>query len=103
MPETEPDGPGGLNAGMVQLVLKEAKDLIRSLEGTAISRISVAAGPLHIEVERAGSAGSFIAAPVAAAAGGAPAAAAAAPGVMPVVAPLVGVFYRASSPGAKVF
>ena len=27
----------------------------------------------------------------------------AAPGTMPVVAPLVGVFYRSSSPGAKAF
>jgi acetyl-CoA carboxylase biotin carboxyl carrier protein len=44
-----------------------------------------------------------IAAAPAAVSAGAPAAAAAAPGTMPVVAPLVGVFYRSGSPGAKPF
>src|SRR5262245_55503484 len=94
-------GKGGLDSGIVQLVLKEAKDLIRSLEGTAISRVSVAAGPLQIEVERSGA--TIVAAPASAAAASGTAAAPAAPGVLPVVAPLVGVFYRSGSPGAKPF
>jgi acetyl-CoA carboxylase biotin carboxyl carrier protein len=92
-------------ASTVQLVLKETKDLIRSLEGTSTRRVKVRAAGLDIEVERQ-EATVVAAAPVAfAGAPGAapPAAAAAAPGGMPIVAPLVGVFYRASSPGAKPF
>src|SRR5690242_17628617 len=100
----ERDGAGpGLDPATVQLVLKETKDLIRSLEGTAISRVSVAAGSLQIEVERSGA--TIVAAPVGASGGGSPPAGAtpAAPGVLPIVAPLVGVFYRAGTPGAKPF
>lgn len=99
-------GEGGgraLEPEMVQLVLKETKDLVRSLEGTAISRVSVTAGSLLIEVERSGA--TIVAAPVGAVGGASAAtgAAPAAPGVLPIVAPLVGVFYRAGSPGAKAF
>jgi acetyl-CoA carboxylase biotin carboxyl carrier protein len=102
MSETERDREG-LDPTTVQLVLKEAKDLIRSLEGTAISRVNVVAGALQIEVERAG--GAIIAAAGAPVFAGAPSTSApvAAPGMMPVLAPLVGVFYRASSPGSKPF
>ena len=77
---------GALDAALVQQVMKEARDLARALEGTATSRIKIKAGPLEVEVERAG--GVMVAA---------------APGMMPVVAPLVGVYYSASSPGAKPF
>jgi acetyl-CoA carboxylase biotin carboxyl carrier protein len=90
----------------VQFVLKEAKDLIRSLEGTAISRVNIHSGALQIEIERDGTmmVGGAPAAAYAAPAGGAPSAQpAAAPGLMSIVAPLVGVFYRAGSPGAKPF
>ena len=90
------------DASTVQLVLKETKDLIRSLEGTATRRVKVRTAGLDIEVERQ-EATVVVAAPAAsAAAPGAPAAATT-PGRMPIVAPLVGVFYRAPTPGAKPF
>jgi acetyl-CoA carboxylase biotin carboxyl carrier protein len=86
------------DAATVQLMLKEAKDLVRALEGTATSRVRIDAGGFSIEVERTGTA-IVAAAPAALAAdGGAPAAAL---GLLPVLAPLVGVFYHATSPGAK--
>jgi acetyl-CoA carboxylase biotin carboxyl carrier protein len=104
--EKEQDGREALDTATVQLVLKEAKELIRALEGTATSRVSIQSGALHIEVERGGGAtvGAVMAPVVGApAAAGATAAPSAAPGMMPVVAPIVGVFYRAGSPGAKPF
>lgn len=94
-------------ASTVQLVVKETKDLIKALEGTSTRRVKLHVAGLDIEVERqevtvvAGAAPvAYAPAAGAATAGGAPAAA---PGRMPVVAPLVGVFYRASSPGSKPF
>ena len=92
----------------VQLVLKETRDLIKLLEGTSMKRVKVRAAGLEIELERQDGGVVSFAPPAAPSSGGAPAAAAAAapaaaPGRMPVVAPLVGVFYRASSPGSKPF
>lgn len=94
-------------ASTVQLVVKETKDLIKALEGTSTRRVKLHVAGLDIEVERqevtmvAGAPMTYAPAPGAPAAGaGAPGAA---PGRMPVVAPLVGVFYRAASPGAKPF
>jgi acetyl-CoA carboxylase biotin carboxyl carrier protein len=86
----------------VQQVLKEAKDLVRALEGTATSRVRISAGAFAIEIEREGVpiVGGAVAAPTASSGGGV---ATAAPGLMPVVSPLVGVFYSAASPGAKAF
>jgi len=91
-------------ASAVQLVVKETKDLIKALEGTSTRRVKVHVAGMDIEVERqevtvvAGAPMTYAPAP------GAPAASpGAAPGRMPVVAPLVGVFYRAASPGAKPF
>jgi acetyl-CoA carboxylase biotin carboxyl carrier protein len=103
-----PIDPGhALDPANVQLVLKETRDLIKLLEGTTMKRVKVRAAGLDIELERqdAGTVTYTSAAPPASApaAAGAPAAAASTPGRMPVVAPLVGVFYRASSPGAKPF
>ena len=89
------------DAATVQLVLKEAKDLVRALEGTATSRLRIEAGGFSIEVERAGTAIVAATASAGVAAGGE--SSAAAPGLLPVVAPLVGVFYHAGSPGAKPF
>ncbi len=84
----------------VQQVLKEAKDLVRALEGTATSRLRITAGAFAIEIERDGvpiyssSAGASVTS------GAAPTAA---PGLLPVLAPLVGVFYQSASPGSKPF
>jgi acetyl-CoA carboxylase biotin carboxyl carrier protein len=100
------DNPNGQRseptAEAVQLVVKETKELVRTLEGTAVSKVRIKTESFTIEVEREG--GTIVA--VAPAEGAAPVAAGAAPtastpGAMAVVAPLVGVFYRSSSPGAK--
>jgi acetyl-CoA carboxylase biotin carboxyl carrier protein len=100
------DNPNGQRseptAEAVQLVVKETKELVRTLEGTAVSKVRIKTESFTIEVER--ECGTIVA--VAPAAGAAPVAAGAAPtastpGAMAVVAPLVGVFYRSSSPGAK--
>ncbi|HET8628150.1 MAG TPA: acetyl-CoA carboxylase biotin carboxyl carrier protein [Thermomicrobiales bacterium] len=104
------DGQATPNAESVQLIFKEARDLAKALEGTATSRLRVALGGMKIEIERGGgaAAGGAIA-PLTVSAAAAPAtdggagAPAAAPGMLPVVAPLVGVFYRSGSPGAKPF
>ena len=95
------------DASTVQLVVKETKDLIKALEGTSTRRVKLHVAGMDIEVERqeavmtAGAPVAYAPAPGApAAAGSAPGAA---PGRMPIVAPLVGVFYRAGSPGAKPF
>ena len=85
----------------VQQVLKEAKDLVRALEGTATSRVRISAGAFAIEIEREGApiVGGSVGTPVVSAGGVVPSA----PGLLPVVSPLVGVFYNAASPGAKAF
>jgi acetyl-CoA carboxylase biotin carboxyl carrier protein len=100
---TKEKGTQPVDASNVQLILKETKDLIRSLEGTATRRVMVRVPGLDIEVERQDV--TFVAAAAAAPSVGPGSAAvpAPAPGRMPVVAPLVGVFYRSSSPGAKPF
>ena len=91
------DNKDKADASTVQLVVKETKDLIKALEGTSTRRVKVHVAGLDIEVERqevtmvAGAPMTYAPAP------------GAAPGRMPVVAPLVGVFYRSSSPGAKPF
>ncbi len=97
--ETETEA-GPPDAAHVRMLLKEVRDLARALEGTATSRLRIVAGSLQVDIAR--EAGVV---PVSAAGLASPpaAAAAAAPGAMPVVAPLVGVFYRASSPGARPF
>lgn len=90
------------DAAIVQQMLKEAKELVRALEGTATSRLRISAGAFAIEIERAGT--PFVGGAVGASvttAGGAPTVAAS--GLLPIVSPLVGVFYNAASPGAKAF
>jgi acetyl-CoA carboxylase biotin carboxyl carrier protein len=92
----------------IRSVWEEARDLVKRLEGSTVQRFSVEAGGTKIEIERTAAAGTFVPA-----ASGAPGAAApAAPPVgeepevdsrHPVVAPLVGTFYRAPQPGAKPF
>lgn len=105
MSAKERDNRNDLDAATVQLVLKETKDLVRSLEGTDTTRVKVQAGALHIEVERGptGRGRGIHAEQSAAAVPTPPPTSVDAPGVMPVIAPLVGVFYRAPSPGAAPF
>jgi len=82
---------------VIRHALKEAKDLARALEGTATTHLLVKAGELQIEIQR--EAGAVVASPAVAAATSEAAGLAA--GVVPISAPLVGVFYRAASPGGK--
>ena len=112
---------------MIESTWAEARDLVRQLEGTTVQRFAVKAGEYEIEIERGGAvmpgatgeggAPLELSGPLAhgAAAGpGVPAGARAASGVftlgdapaddrVPVLAPLVGTFYRSAQPGQKPF
>ena len=92
------------NQALEQMVAA-AKDLARALEGTATSRIRLRAGNYELEVVRHEAATGAMLMPSPA---GTPPSQAGAhdqeklpPGRIPVCAPLVGVFYRAESPGAR--
>ena len=112
---------------MIESVWAQARDLITRLEGSTVQRLAVAAGEYKIEIERGSPAA---AAPTlsgddAPLPGGQPVAVSAGPGLgvapgarnasgvftlehvadtrTPVLAPLVGTFYRATQPGAKPF
>ena len=115
---------------LLESVLSETRDLIKRLEGSSVQRLSVEAGETKIEIERGapapavgvgegGAELSQLSGPVA----GGPAgglgtsvAGRAASGIfsfgdgpgesdnrIPVLAPLVGTFYGAATPGAKPF
>jgi acetyl-CoA carboxylase biotin carboxyl carrier protein len=116
---------------MIESVWAEARDMVRRLEGTTVQRFAVAAGEYKIEIERG--APTVAVSGAGAAAGEVPAlpsdqpiAPGAGPGLsvapgarmasgvfmlgdapadnrVPVLAPLVGTFYRASQPGSKPF
>jgi acetyl-CoA carboxylase biotin carboxyl carrier protein len=115
---------------MIESVWAEARNLVNRLAGTDVQRFAVAAGEYRIEIERGApavvmapgvdDAGAAIPSgkPVATSAGpglGVAAGARMASGVftlgdapptdnrIPVLAPLVGTFYRASQPGQKPF
>jgi acetyl-CoA carboxylase biotin carboxyl carrier protein len=107
---TEPKSPRGRRSDMdlIRSVWEEARDLIKRLEGSDVLRFSVEAGETKIEIERGHAAGAV--APAASGAVGAEPAAVPSAEVAaetdsrhPIVAPLVGTFYRASGPGAKPF
>jgi acetyl-CoA carboxylase biotin carboxyl carrier protein len=112
---------------MIESTWAEARDLVRRLEGTSVQRFAVKAGDYEIEIER----GAVVQAAPADGEPGAPGlsghvapgatvglgvspAARGASGAFsvitegidtrtPVLAPLVGTFYRAAQPGAKAF
>jgi acetyl-CoA carboxylase biotin carboxyl carrier protein len=113
---------------MIESVWAEARDLITRLEGSTVQRFAVAAGEYKIEIERGApvaaspgppaDAGSALPSghPIATGAGpglGVAPGARMASGVFtleqpadnrtPVLAPLVGTFYRAAKPGEKAF
>jgi acetyl-CoA carboxylase biotin carboxyl carrier protein len=84
----------------IQQVVREAKELIKMLEATSVQRVSLEAGAFKIMVERAvASAGAAAGAPVLAA----PEKALPKDTLHRVLAPLVGTFYNAPTPGAKPF
>ncbi len=113
---------------MIESTWAEARDLVRRLEGTTVQRFAVKAGEYEIEIERGavvqpapGQAASGVpeisghVAPGAAGLGVAPEARSASGAFaaitdgaevdnrVPVLAPLVGTFYRSAQPGAKPF
>jgi acetyl-CoA carboxylase biotin carboxyl carrier protein len=97
-------GRAPIDAEVLRLALNETRGLIEALEGTAVRRVSIQVGPLRIEVERGGADDPGRPIPQRHAADAAPVPGPAlAPGLLPIVAPLVGVFYRAPSPGAQPF
>jgi len=112
---------------LIRSVWAEARDLVRRLEGSSVQRFAVKAGDYEIEIER----GAVVAPEAAIDGAGAPApavpltaTAGPGPGIspggrgasgafaaigaevdnrIPVLAPLVGTFYRQAQPGAKAF
>ena len=115
----------GHSEELLESVWAEARDLVRRLEGSTVERLVVAAGDTRIEIERSSPGGAPLAAPPPAEAPALPANLAPGPGPgpgispggrgasgafaaitddrVPVLAPLVGTFYRSSQPGAKPF
>ncbi|MEJ7784563.1 MAG: acetyl-CoA carboxylase biotin carboxyl carrier protein [Solirubrobacteraceae bacterium] len=111
---------GNPDAELIASVWAEARSLMARLEGSSVQRLAVAAGGTSIEIERDPSAAPSTAAPPsmdlpisrrgsgvmptigAGALGGARDAAAPA-GRQSITAPLVGTFYRSSTPGSDPF
>ena len=90
------------SAEQIQQVVKEAKELVSMLETTSVRRVCLEAGDFKIEIERAFGKGAALWSPPAGAVAP-PAGPVAATNRHMVLAPLVGTFYRASSPAAKPF
>jgi acetyl-CoA carboxylase biotin carboxyl carrier protein len=112
---------------LLESVWAEARDLVKKLEGSSVQRLSVAAGDCKIEIELAppqyvaagadGEEAVQLRGPLAVGPGPGPGVAPGArtasgafaaiteetDGRVPVLAPLVGTFYRAAQPGAKPF
>lgn len=94
------------NEDLIRSLWQEARDLVKRLEGSTVQRLTVSAGEYKIEIER-GAAAPAVTASGPATAGSVSMPAAEAPSEadnrIPVVAPLVGTFYRSPQPGARVF
>jgi acetyl-CoA carboxylase biotin carboxyl carrier protein len=116
---------------LIESVWAEARDLIRRLEGSTVQRLAVAAGEYKIEIERGAPVVAAPIAPATDAGpampSGQPVASGSGPGLgvapgarmasgvfmlqppsdadlrTPVLAPLVGTFYRSAQPGTKPF
>jgi acetyl-CoA carboxylase biotin carboxyl carrier protein len=91
------------NAEQIERVVKEARALVSMLETTSVRRICLEAGDFKIEIERAFSEGSALAAPSVAIAGTPGGALGAATSRHTQLAPLVGTFYRSANPSSKAF
>jgi acetyl-CoA carboxylase biotin carboxyl carrier protein len=131
MSENEKDTQATPDRELIESVWAEARDLIKRLEGSTVQRYSVAAGSCKIEIERGSPAAATPSIPIPPPGGAGtpinPVATGAGPGMsiapgarmasgvftigdleaqdqrIPVLAPLVGTFYGAASPGAKPF
>jgi acetyl-CoA carboxylase biotin carboxyl carrier protein len=117
---TDAEMSGNADPELIKSVWAEARDLMRRLEGSTVQRLAVSAGGTSIEIERDPSAAPpaqasapLDALPARRASGmmptvgagslGAAEEAAAAEGRQAISAPLVGTFYRSSTPGADPF
>lgn len=94
---------------LIRSLWQEARGLIKQLEGSTVQRLAVQAGEYKIEIERS-AATTAAAGPALVGTGAAPGAGPEAPPAPaeadnrhPIVAPLVGTFYRSAQPGAKPF
>jgi acetyl-CoA carboxylase biotin carboxyl carrier protein len=92
---------------LIHSMTEEVRDLIKRLEGSTVQRLAVQAGEYRIEIERgaptvvvSGEAAAAQITPMPVAAGEA---AAQADRGHPIVAPLVGTFYRSAKPGSPPF
>lgn len=85
-------------AETLRRAMHEAKELVRALENTSTRRVLVRVGNMEISVEH-----DTGVAPAGESSTAAPGTPAARPGLVAILAPLVGVFYRAPSPNAKAF
>jgi acetyl-CoA carboxylase biotin carboxyl carrier protein len=111
---------------LIESTWAEARELIRRLEGTSVQRFAVKAGDYEIEIERGAAVPAGPGEAAEAQAPGGPVALGAGPGLgaapearaasgafsinldeidgrVPVLAPLVGTFYRSAQPGSKPF
>jgi len=85
-------------------VMREIKDLVRSLEGSGVAKLTVEKGDLKIGIERTPGKVVGQAAPALGLEDSSKQApSAGSQDTYEVLSPLVGVFYRASKPGAKPF
>jgi acetyl-CoA carboxylase biotin carboxyl carrier protein len=98
-------GASAPGTDLTHSVWEEARDLVTRLEGSTVRRLRVESGDFKIEIERrVRAARGPAAAPPGETAIPATADGAAEPdGRHPILAPLVGTFYRASEPGARPF
>jgi acetyl-CoA carboxylase biotin carboxyl carrier protein len=80
---------------------EQARDLIRRLEGTTVRRVAIESDGNRVEIER--EVGVVQHAPAPPPLGAPDDEIAAADGRHPILAPLVGTFYRAPQPGEKPF
>jgi acetyl-CoA carboxylase biotin carboxyl carrier protein len=97
------DGASPPDQDLVRLMWQEARDLLKRLEGSAVRRMSVQAGQYKVEIELGGYAEAAIPRGAPAATGGEAGRAAVLDSRLPVMAPLVGTFFRSPQPGAKAF
>jgi acetyl-CoA carboxylase biotin carboxyl carrier protein len=92
---------------LIRSVWEEARELIKRLEGSTVQRFSVEAGEYKIEIERGAAVrvveGSSGGGPSTLEVTGDGGAAAVPDDRHPILAPLVGTFYRSPQPGAKPF
>ena len=100
------DANAAPDEALVRLIWQEARDAIKRLEGSSVKRLSVQTGEYKVEIEFGSHDGPLVvshASLTAADRGESARAAAVADSRVPVVAPLVGTFYRSPQPGARAF